>query len=191
MFWLRNPDPSADEVFVLCDLVGEQAPDGEVTVKLQNKKEMAVHSSELSTANPQNFVCPDNTMLIHLSEATLLANVRSRYAAQDIYTFTGTILLALNPFKSLPIYSEETMAAYKAQSLGRQPPHVYAIAEAAYQRLAKTGQSQAVIVSGESGAGKTETNKHLMHYLAWRSRSGGGMSSLAEAILQSNPVLEA
>ena len=65
------------------------------------------------------------------------------------------------------------------------------IPETAYQRLAKTRKSQSILVSGESGAGKTETNKHLMQYLAWRSRAGGGVSSLAEAILQSNPVLEA
>ena len=97
----------------------------------------------------------------------------------------------MNPFETLPIYTETNMAEYKGKGLGKAPPHVYAIAEAAYQRLLKTKQSQSIVVSGESGAGKTETNKHLMQYLAWRSRSGGGVSSLAEAILQSNPVLEA
>ena len=98
---------------------------------------------------------------------------------------------AMNPFEALPLYSESRMAEYKDKALGRAPPHVYAIAEAAYLRLTKSRKSQSIVVSGESGAGKTETNKHLMHYLAWRSRSGGGASSLAEAILQSNPVLEA
>ena len=181
---------------------------------------------ETFTANPEGFSCPDNTMLIHLSEATLLANLRDRYQAKEIYTLTGTILLdahsfysptcinlftrmrtlnalslslslsspktqAMNPFEALPLYSESRMAEYKDKALGRAPPHVYAIAEAAYLRLTKSRKSQSIVVSGESGAGKTETNKHLMHYLAWRSRSGGGASSLAEAILQSNPVLEA
>ena len=69
-------------------------------------------------------------------------------------------------------------------------PHAYAVAELACTSLHRQPRV-AIMVSGESGAGKTETNKHLMHYLAWRSRSGGGASSLAEAILQSNPVLEA
>ena len=194
-YWLRNPDAAGDEVYILGELCGDKqtipAEGGDVTIKLKNKKEVAVHSSELFAANPASLVCPDNTMLIHLSEATLLQNVRARYAAKDIYTLTGTILLAMNPFESLPIYSEELMGNYKGKSLGREPPHVYGIAEAAYQRLIKTGRSQSIVVSGESGAGKTETNKHLMQYLAWRSRSGGGVSTLAEAILQSNPVLEA
>ena len=97
----------------------------------------------------------------------------------------------MNPFEELPIYTEERMAEYKAKALGKAPPHVYGIAETAYQRLARTRQSQSIVVSGESGAGKTETNKHLMQYLAWRSRSSGGVSSLSEAILQSTPVLEA
>ena len=192
-FWLRNPDAGGEEVFVLGELVGDPAlaEGGEVTVRLRNKKEVIVHSSELFTANPDGLTMPDNTMLIHLSEATLLQNVRARYTAKEIYTLTGTILLAMNPFEALPIYSEELMTNYKGKSLGREAPHVYGISEVAFQRLAKTGQSQSIIVSGESGAGKTETNKHLMQYLTWRSCSGGGVSSLAEAILKSNPVLEA
>ena len=68
---------------------------------------------------------------------------------------------------------------------------MFGIAEAAYLMLSRSGKSQSIVVSGESGAGKTETNKHLMYYLAWRSKSGGGVGALAEAILQSNPVLEA
>ena len=192
--WVRNPSADADEVYVLATVVGEAEPGengSELTVKLSNKKELAVHAADAFAANPDGLSCPDNTMLIHLSEATLLANLHQRYAAKDIYTLTGSILLAMNPFEELPIYSEARMAQHRDKSLGGAPPHVYGIAEAAFQRLIKTKCSQSIVVSGESGAGKTETNKHLMQYLAWRSRSSGGVEALAEAILQSNPVLEA
>ena len=187
---MQNPVDGADEVYVLGTVVsteGEQS-----TVRMQaGGSEVAVDPADIHVANPDGLTCPDNTMLIHLSEATLLANVRARYTAKEIYTLTGSILLAMNPFESLPIYSEAIMAEYAGKSLGRAPPHVYAIAETAYQMLVKSGRSQSIIVSGESGAGKTETNKHLMYYLAWRSKSSGGTASLAECILQSNPVLEA
>jgi len=191
--WIRNPDAASEEVYLPGTVVGEaEDGSGDVTVKLDNKKQHAVNSADVFTANPEGFTCPDNTMLIHLSEATLLDNLRKRYHAKDIYTLTGSILLAMNPFEPLPaIYNEKVMAEYKDQRLGKAPPHVYGIAEQAYQMLSKMKKSQSIVVSGESGAGKTETNKHLMQYLAWRSRSGGGISSLAEAILQSNPVLEA
>lgn len=95
--WLRNPDASADEVYILGNVVEEPAIEhepGDVVVKFAgSKKEHALHASDAFTANPEGFTCPDNTMLIHLSEATLLANLRSRYQEKDIYTLTGTILL--------------------------------------------------------------------------------------------------
>ena len=83
------------------------------------------------------------------------------------------------------------MKKYVGKKLGVAPSHVYGTAECAYQYLKQSGKSQSIVVSGESGAGKTETNKHLMCYLAYRSKAGGGIETLAEAILQSNPVLEA
>ena len=153
--------------------------------------EVQVRATDVSPANPAGLTAPDNCMLIHLSEATLLENVRARYFAKEIYTLTGSILLAMNPFETLPIYSEAKMEPYKGKPLGKAPAHVYGTAESAYQMLSRTKQPQSIVVSGESGAGKTETNKHLMYYLAWRSKSGGGIETLAEAILQSNPVLEA
>jgi myosin heavy subunit len=153
--------------------------------------EVQVRATDVSPANPAGLTPPDNCMLIHLSEATLLENVRARYFAKEIYTLTGSILLAMNPFETLPIYSEAKMEPYKGKPLGKAPAHVYGTAESAYQMLSRTKQPQSIVVSGESGAGKTETNKHLMYYLAWRSKSGGGIETLAEAILQSNPVLEA
>ena len=93
--WIRNPDTASDEVYVLGTVVDDE--NGELTVKLDNKKQHAVHMSDAFTANPEGFICPDNTMLIHLSEATLLANLRTRYQSRDIYTLTGSILLVRAP----------------------------------------------------------------------------------------------
>ena len=145
---------------------------------------------------PAEPTVPDNTQLVELTHETVLSNVRRRYMADEIYTFTGAILLAMNPYSRLPMYEAATMRAYPDKSLGKAPPHVFASGEEAYRKLRKERRSQSLVVSGESGAGKTETNKHLMRYLAWRSRAGGAGASgggpdLADAVLQSNPILEA
>ena len=87
--------------------------------------EVQVRATDVSLANPVGLTAPDNTMLLHLSEAALLENVRARYMSKEIYTLTGSILLAMNPFERLPIYSEAQMAPYKGQPLGRAPAHVY------------------------------------------------------------------
>ena len=132
-------------------------------------------------------------MLTELTDQTVLRNVEQRYMQSAIYTFTGSILLAVNPYERLPIYDEGEMGRFPGKPISKNEPHVFASAEEAYQRIRKDRRSQSVVVSGESGAGKTETNKYLMRYLAWRSRmdKGGGVAGdLASAILQSNPILE-
>ena len=105
-----------------------------------------------------------------------------------------------NPFREVDgTYGVQRMAEYRGRPIGRSDagePHVYAIAEAAFGELVRTGHSQSLVVSGESGAGKTETNKHLLSYLAWRAPRAGGASDegregLATAVLRANPVLEA
>lgn len=146
-------------------------------------------------------MAPDNAFLIHINEATILSNMRARFSSDAIYTYTGSILLAVNPFQRLPLYGEDNMKAYKFKKLGAVEPHVYAMSEVAYATFLRTGGSQSLVVSGESGAGKTETNKQLMNYLAWRSRTdndgkagkeaGGTSGDLAETILRADPVLEA
>ena len=155
-------------------------------------------------ANPTGMVRPDNCQLLHLSESTILHNVRRRFEGEGesegegaspqlraVYTYTGSILLALNPFEKLPLYGTEQMRSYVGRPLGAVAPHTYAMAEEAYRCLLQTKSSQSLVVSGESGAGKTEANKQLMRYLAFRSKKGEQLTDLASTILQSNPVLEA
>jgi len=101
----------------------------------------------------------DNCQLIELTEQTVITNIRRRYDQNEIYTFTGNILLAVNPYQPLPIYDKDAMAAFPNHSISSNTPHVFATSEEAYQRIRKDRRSQSVVVSGESGAGKTETNK--------------------------------
>ena len=89
-----------------------------------------------------------------------------RYAAGDIYTYTGSILIALNPWKAVePLYSHEQLQAYRGQPLGALPPHLFALADAAYRSMKRENKDTCIVISGESGAGKTETSKIIMRYV--------------------------
>ncbi|CDQ71594.1 unnamed protein product [Oncorhynchus mykiss] len=105
----------------------------------------------------------DNCSLMYLNEATLLNNVRVRYSKDRIYTFVANILIAVNPYYDIPkLYAPETIKQYHGRSLGTLPPHVYAIADKAYRDMRVLKMSQSIIVSGESGAGKTENTKFVL-----------------------------
>ena len=113
----------------------------------------------------------DSAQLFFLDEPNLLDNLELRYGADAIYTYTGTVLLALNPYKRLPaLYTEEAMERYSGRALGVLPPHVYAIADRARRMLISEARDQSIVVSGESGAGKTESCRALVTYLAHHSR---------------------
>uniref|UniRef100_A0AAQ4PL15 Unconventional myosin-VI n=1 Tax=Gasterosteus aculeatus aculeatus TaxID=481459 RepID=A0AAQ4PL15_GASAC len=131
----------------------------------------------------------DNCSLMYLNEATLLNNVRVRYSKDKIYTFVANILIAVNPYYDLPkLYSPETISKYRGRSLGTLPPHVYAIADKAYRDMKVLKMSQSIIVSGESGAGKTENTKFVLRYL---TSSYGTGQDIDERIVEANPLLEA
>ncbi|GFO13827.1 hypothetical protein PoB_004033200, partial [Plakobranchus ocellatus] len=137
-----------------------------------------------------NKECDDNCALMYLNEATLLHNIKIRYMKNMIYTFTANILIAINPYYEVPdLYSINTIKKYQGKSLGVLPPHVYAIADKAYRDMKVTKLSQSIIVSGESGAGKTESTKHILKYLteSWGTHAG----PIEQRILESNPLLEA
>lgn len=108
-----------------------------------------------------------------------------------IYSYIGPVLISVNPFKKLPLYDSSTIDSY----IGRYPhevsPHVYSIAEAAFRNMLNEEESQAVIISGESGAGKTEVSKQIMQYIAAVSGNGAGVEIVKNIIIESNPLLEA
>uniref|UniRef100_A0A452YL63 Myosin motor domain-containing protein n=1 Tax=Aegilops tauschii subsp. strangulata TaxID=200361 RepID=A0A452YL63_AEGTS len=135
----------------------------------------------------------DMTRLAYLHEPGVLRNLKSRYGMNEIYTYTGNILIAVNPFQRLPhLYNDHMMEMYKGAEFGELSPHPFAMADRAYRLMMNYGISQAILVSGESGAGKTESTKMLMQYLAFmggKVESGG--RSVQQQVLESNPVLEA
>ncbi|XP_020398059.1 myosin-17 isoform X1 [Zea mays] len=154
--------------------------------------------ANISNIHPKDTEAPpdgvdDMTRLSYLHEPGVLDNLAVRYAKNIIYTYTGNILIAINPFQRLPsLVDALTMEKYKGANLGDLDPHVFAIADAAYRQMINEGKSNSVLVSGESGAGKTETTKLLMRYLAFLGgRSGTGERTVEQQVLESNPVLEA
>lgn len=135
----------------------------------------------------------DMTKLTYLNEPGVLDNIRRRYSLNEIYTYTGSILIAVNPFTKLPhLYNLHMMEQYKGAPFGELSPHVFAVADASYRAMMSEGQSQSILVSGESGAGKTETTKLIMQYLTFvGGRAASDDRTVEQQVLESNPLLEA
>ncbi|KAK5623619.1 Unconventional myosin-Vb [Crenichthys baileyi] len=133
----------------------------------------------------------DLTALSYLHEPAVLHNLRVRFLeSNNIYTYCGIVLVAINPYEQLQIYGEEVITAYNGQNMGDMDPHIFAVAEEAYKQMIRDEKNQSIIVSGESGAGKTVSAKYAMRYFA----TVGGSSSDAnveEKVLASNPIMEA
>ncbi|KAM5257073.1 unconventional myosin-VI isoform 4-T4 [Ctenodactylus gundi] len=131
----------------------------------------------------------DNCSLMYLNEATLLHNIKVRYSKDRIYTYVANILIAVNPYFDIPkIYSSDAIKSYQGKSLGTMPPHVFAIADKAFRDMKVLKMSQSIIVSGESGAGKTENTKFVLRYL---TESYGTGQDIDDRIVEANPLLEA
>ena len=146
---------------------------------------------ELYPATTPDDLDGDNTALDHHNEPTILCNVKLRYAKNQIYTFTGRILVAINPFQRLDIYGQENMKRYQGKDVSKltnDAPHVFAVGEA-YAVLRRTGQDQSVLMAGESGAGKTETTKQRALPGQPRARAEAQGAALFDAI-GSNPITE-
>lgn len=135
--------------------------------------------------------------LTHLNEASVVHNLRMRYQADLIYTYSGLFLVTVNPYCPLPIYTNEYINMYRGRSREDTKPHIYAIAEEAFRNLVEEGRNQSILVTGESGAGKTENTKKVIQYLAAVAQpdSSNGRRSqqgnLSQQILRANPILEA
>ncbi|XP_032668509.1 unconventional myosin-IXa-like isoform X3 [Odontomachus brunneus] len=141
---------------------------------------------------PRDKEYPDLCQLPDLNEQTLLDNLRARFLAGNIYTYVGSILIALNPFKFYPIYNPKYVKLYQNRRLGPDiPPHIFAIADAAYHCMLKEKKNQCIVISGESGSGKTESTNFLLHHLTALSQKGSHGSGVEQTILSAGPVLEA
>ncbi|PWZ23928.1 hypothetical protein Zm00014a_005788 [Zea mays] len=175
---LRNGD------WALCTVLATSGD--ESVLKVSEGKVLRLKTESLQPANPEILDGVDDLMqLSYLSEPSVLYNLQYRYSQDMIYTKAGPVLVAVNPFKKVSLYGNEYIDAYRNKSM--DSPHVYAIADAALCEMKRDEVNQSIIISGESGAGKTETAKIAMQYLA----SLGGGSGIEYEILQTNPILEA
>uniref|UniRef100_A0A8C5AJC6 Myosin VC n=1 Tax=Gadus morhua TaxID=8049 RepID=A0A8C5AJC6_GADMO len=133
----------------------------------------------------------DLTALSYLHEPAVLHNLRVRFVeSKIIYTYCGIILVAVNPYKQLHIYGDAVIQAYSGQNMGDMDPHIFAVAEEAYKQMARNRKNQSIIVSGESGAGKTVSARYAMRYFAVVSKSGS-KTRVEDKVLASNPITEA
>uniref|UniRef100_A0A8B9C3E8 Myosin IXB n=1 Tax=Anser brachyrhynchus TaxID=132585 RepID=A0A8B9C3E8_9AVES len=126
----------------------------------------------------------------NLTEKTLLENLKCRFLKHKIYTYAGSILIAINPFKFLPIYNPKYVKLYENHQLGKLEPHIFAIADVAYHTMLKKHINQCIVISGESGSGKTQSTNFLIHCLTALSQKGYA-SGVERTILGAGPVLEA
>lgn len=133
----------------------------------------------------------DLTSLSYLHEPAVLHNLQVRFCNNNvIYTYCGIVLVAINPYEELPIYGNDTIFAYRGQAMGDLDPHIFAVSEEAYTKMERENMNQSIIVSGESGAGKTVSAKYAMRYFA----TVGGSSTethIEKKVLASNPIMEA
>uniref|UniRef100_A0A671MWP1 Unconventional myosin-IXa-like n=1 Tax=Sinocyclocheilus anshuiensis TaxID=1608454 RepID=A0A671MWP1_9TELE len=139
---------------------------------------------------PQPPYVDDLCALPDLNERTLLENLRGRFRQEKIYTYVGGILIVVNPFKFLPIYNPKYVKMYDKQRLGKLEPHIYAVADVAYHAMLQRRRNQCIVISGESGSGKTQSTNFLIHHLTALSQKGFA-SGVEQIILGAGPVLEA
>ncbi|XP_035306793.1 unconventional myosin-Ia [Cricetulus griseus] len=133
----------------------------------------------------------DLVLLEPLDEDSLIKNLKLRYENKEIYTYIGNVVISVNPYQPLPIYGPEFIAKYQDYTFYELKPHIYALANVAYQSLRDRDRDQCILITGESGAGKTEASKLVMSYVAAVCGKGEQVNSVKEQLLQSNPVLEA
>ncbi|XP_035490909.1 myosin-7-like [Scophthalmus maximus] len=168
-------------------------------VETQNGKTVTVKECDILQQNPPKFdKIEDMAMLTFLHEPAVLFNLKERYAAWMIYTYSGLFCVTVNPYKALPVYNQEVVVAYRGKKRTEAPPHIFSISDNAYQYMLSDRENQSILITGESGAGKTVNTKRVIQYFA--SIAAGGIKkdpnakdkgTLEDQIIQANPALEA
>ncbi|XP_067212786.1 myosin-IIIb-like isoform X3 [Linepithema humile] len=160
--------------------------------RIHRQPEVTTKHGKLKTdrkTRPEKMYMDDLAALDMLSEEAIVDQLQHRYEQAQIYTYIGDILVAVNPFTNLGLYTGIEQKRYKGQARSDNPPHIFAVADAAYQALLHQRQNQAIVISGESGAGKTESANLLLKQLVYLSKAPN--RNLEERILQINPIMEA
>ncbi|XP_077805914.1 myosin-9 isoform X1 [Macaca mulatta] len=193
LVWVPS-DKSGFEPASLKEEVGEEA----IVELVENGKKVKVNKDDIQKMNPPKFSkVEDMAELTCLNEASVLHNLKERYYSGLIYTYSGLFCVVINPYKNLPIYSEEIVEMYKGKKRHEMPPHIYAITDTAYRSMMQDREDQSILCTGESGAGKTENTKKVIQYLAYVASSHKSKKDQVSAgelerqLLQANPILEA
>uniref|UniRef100_A0A8C5FUK9 Myosin heavy chain, fast skeletal muscle-like n=1 Tax=Gadus morhua TaxID=8049 RepID=A0A8C5FUK9_GADMO len=175
---------------------------GKATVKTLCGKVLTVKEEEIYPMNPPKYdKIEDMAMMTHLNEPTVLYNLKERYAAWMIYTYSGLFCVTVNPYKWLPVYDAVVVAGYRGKKRIEAPPHIFSISDNAYQAMLTDRENQSILITGESGAGKTVNTKRVIQYFATIAVAGGKKAeekgsgkmhgSLEDQIIAANPLLEA
>uniref|UniRef100_A0A4W5MKP1 Myosin VA n=1 Tax=Hucho hucho TaxID=62062 RepID=A0A4W5MKP1_9TELE len=190
--------PDAEEVWKSAELT-KNYKHGDSTLHLTLEDGLDIeHKLDDKTKNLPHLRNPDIlvgendlTALSYLHEPAVLHNLKVRFTdSKLIYTYCGIVLVAINPYENLPIYGSDIINAYSGQNMGDMDPHIFAVAEEAYKQMARDERNQSIIVSGESGAGKTVSAKYAMRYFATVS-GAATEANVEEKVLASNPIMEA
>jgi myosin-1 len=143
------------------------------------------------TTKKKQIGVSDLTLLSKVSNEAINENLKKRFEGAEIYTYIGHVLVSVNPFRDLGIYTDEVLRSYQGKNRLEMPPHVFAIAESSYYNMKAYKDNQCVIISGESGAGKTEAAKRIMQYIADVSGGDSGdIKQIKDMVLATNPLLE-
>merc|ERR1719446_1856890 len=169
-----------------------------VTVALADGETKNYKKDLVGQVNPPKFEkCEDMSNLTYLNEASVLYNLKSRYVTKLIYTYSGLFCVAINPYKRYPIYTERASKIYIGKRRNEVPPHIFAISDGAYMDMNQNHTNQSMLITGESGAGKTENTKKVIAYFANVAKNpskrpeDANKPGLEDQIVQTNPVLEA
>ncbi|KYQ93219.1 myosin-5b [Tieghemostelium lacteum] len=200
--WINHPEKG----WISAEIIKE-LNDKFIVKSFEEDYETEIKKEETLEKNPEvQDGIDDMTNLSYLHEAAVVYNLTKRYSVDEIYTYTGSILIAINPYCKLPIYSREMIDRFCNQPTIKLQPHVYSIAENAYRQMLNNQKNQSILVSGESGSGKTESTKFLLQYfaaMAMKSRDvdsssttsndtdGSYSNSIEEQVIKSTPILEA
>ncbi|XP_037349977.1 myosin-3 [Talpa occidentalis] len=178
----------------------KSSQDGKVTVETEDNRTLVVKPEDVYAMNPPKFDrIEDMAMLTHLNEPAVLYNLKDRYTSWMIYTYSGLFCVTVNPYKWLPVYNPEVVAAYRGKKRQEAPPHIFSISDNAYQFMLTDRENQSILITGESGAGKTVNTKRVIQYFATIAATGDlakkkdskMKGTLEDQIISANPLLEA
>jgi len=202
--------PDHKEGFLSAQIISTKGE--EVTVHTSNNEDKTVKKDQVEQMNPPKFfMITDMADMTYLNEASVLHNLRSRYTNGFIYTYSGLFCVVINPYRRLPIYTKNVVLKYQGKRRTEMPPHLFSIADNAYRNMLVDRENQSMLITGESGAGKTENTKKVIGYFAQVAAASSGKKedkedgepeektevkkvekgTLEDQIVQANPVLEA